>query len=869
MYLVPVSTYEGRKAVSVEVAWQYSRVYSHILQDKKLVPTNYAHPDGSPTPEWFAWRDYNWGRSEFRHTDPAFSENRAQIRRAFPEGSRSLWYWDGHMLDEVTARREIYARLYIESVQRTAAWQQLQTLFQQGDVRIFDFDGYDDIALGMTPEQTLLNTDHDWGHGTLLAFLLRGVDPLKLGPPSVRTKVRDHMSPRPLPKDAILLKKSEDPFGWMNNMNNRYPVEADGVQYPSTEHLFLALRFPGDAKFRAQILATKSGLILKRWVRSRVQKSEVKPVSLRDAADIERMRWVLGLKLNQHPELVAALLATGSRLIAEDCSARPEEREIDGSVVAVPFWGIRVEGGKAYVGENTLGTLWMEWREALRKDGFRTIVSPQGDTLRVETGAVTSVDPDLLDGVWTAADAAELLKQEKQLASGLSAVTTGFQQMVLAMAEIFARKLYRVDGQTFAEYFQNRWGMARAHAYRLVDCGRRMRALAASASPLAAEFTSQAHFRPLIGSVPEKVVTAALTRLETWRSAAPGLSVTPPLVEAAVDLCFDFKDQLSAAPSGSKKKEPEPRAPKVSLDSVVKLVKEAQKKGGPKAWQQLLSDVQTLGRPRTTSINWAEKSWNPLVGCSKISAGCQYCYAAKFIGTRLKGVYPGIANCNRERRKQSPFNFTGQIRLAPEALNEPLKAKIGCRYFVNSLSDLFHKDVPEWFIDDVFDVMEHANWHTFQVLTKRPARMAAYTAKRYAKKSPHPHIWLGASIETQETHKLRIADLGRVRTAVRWISAEPCLGPIKFNLKGIHWLVLGGESGSRRKMEKTWVVDILKQCQAHGVPFFFKQWGYYGEDGKVKKRVIYADGKKPKKKPAETIDGKSYESLPPALLPDA
>jgi hypothetical protein len=327
------------------------------------------------------------------------------------------------------------------------------------------------------------------------------------------------------------------------------------------------------------------------------------------------------------------------------------------------------------------------------------------------------------------------------------------------------------------------------------------------------------------------------------------MELSPQLVEAAVDLARPVLP-------------PSPGKPKVSVDAVMELIAEVEKGDAAKPWQQLRSAIRELASPRTTGINWSEKTWNPLVGCSKISAGCKYCYAAKFIGTRLKGLYPGVVDCDHSRKDQSPYNFTGVIRLAPEALNEPLKVKTGCRYFVNSLSDLFHKDVPEWFIDAVFDVMERATWHSFQVLTKRPERMASYTSKRYAKVAPPPHVWLGASIEDQAAHDQRIGHLAKVVTAVRWISAEPCLGPIKFKLKGIHWLVLGGESGSRRKMEKAWVVDILNQCQSHDVPFFFKQWGCYGEDGKVKKRVIYKKGQKPKRKPAETIDGKSYEALP-------
>jgi protein gp37 len=233
------------------------------------------------------------------------------------------------------------------------------------------------------------------------------------------------------------------------------------------------------------------------------------------------------------------------------------------------------------------------------------------------------------------------------------------------------------------------------------------------------------------------------------------------------------------------------------------------------------------------------------------------------LGMRLKSVYPGIVRRVESPKGDSPFQFTGKIWLSPDALGEPLGVKTSCRYFVNSLSDLFYKEVPEWYIDAVFDVMEKADWHQFQLLTKRPDRMAAYTDARYKKKDPPLNIWLGASIEDQQAHDKRIQHLNRVRTAVRWISAEPCLGPIQFLLDGIDWLVLGGESGSRRPMKKEWAVDIRDQCSRAKVPFFFKQWGYFGEDGKKKPRSKPSEEKSPLTgKPPEKLEGAVYYNFP-------
>jgi len=841
MVLRPVSLYGGLSAVSVEIAWQYSRVYSHVLEAGWLKPTNFANPDGSPRPEWFEWRDRAWRNPAFSWGNPDFEKNKGQIRRAFPKGSMSLWYWDGHMLDRFTARREIYARLYIESVTRTAAWQRLLQLHQAGDVLIYDGDGYDDIALAKTPEETLLDPNHPWGHGTLLGFLLRGIDPLKLGPPSVRTPVRNLMKPKPISKDAIFLNKSAEAFGWLNNMNSAFPVKMDGIDYVSSEHAFIALRFPEQSPIHQVISEVKNPLLVKRVVRKKVKDLRISLTDLRTSKDLDRMRRVLCLKLQQHPELVSALMATHPRWIAEDCKGREEEQEIDSGTVSVPYWGIKILDDGTYIGENQFGSLWMELRDELVNKG--RCMSPQGDIL--VTANKLEVIPKLRDMPLNSKEKQSLEVCEKAVEEGRKEMENGFQRMVVAMAQIAEERLYRDADPTLAGYFWNRWRIERAHAYRLIECGLNLQRWRQN-HPLVEGFHNQAFFRPLLGEDKAKLHEPVLLRIEEWQKKDPALVLNPGIVTAALETVRNVVP-------------PSPPDPKVRLSEVLGILRKAQKAG---KWDKVSSEVKGLVDPRTTAINWSEKTWNPLVGCKKISAGCQYCYAATLLGRRLKGLYPGIADFDSKRKKQSPYNFTGKVWYNWEAMAEPLQVKTPSRYFVNSLSDLFYDVVPDWFVDAVFDTMEKAVWHNFQVLTKRPDRMAAYTKKRYADRQPPKHIWLGATIEDQNAHDTRIAYLRQVKTAVRWISAEPCIAPINFELKDIHWLVLGGETGSTRRMDKQWVLSILAQVTKAKVPFFFKQWGRYGEDGKVKKPVKYPKGKKPKRKPPETIDGKAYEQFP-------
>jgi len=215
----------------------------------------------------------------------------------------------------------------------------------------------------------------------------------------------------------------------------------------------------------------------------------------------------------------------------------------------------------------------------------------------------------------------------------------------------------------------------------------------------------------------------------------------------------------------------------------------------------------------TTEIEWTDTTWNPVTGCSKITRGCDFCYAERF-SERFRGV------------PRHPFENGFDLTLRPERLVQPIAWKKPRRIFVNSMSDLFHKEIPKTFIDSVFDTMEAANWHTFQVLTKRSSLMSRYLRARYGNELAPSHIWLGVSVE-DEKNAVRLKHLRAAPASVRFVSFEPLLGPVgKIDLTGVHWAIVGGESGPRsRPMEEEWVVEIRDQCRAAKVAFFFKQWG--------------------------------------------
>lgn len=240
-----------------------------------------------------------------------------------------------------------------------------------------------------------------------------------------------------------------------------------------------------------------------------------------------------------------------------------------------------------------------------------------------------------------------------------------------------------------------------------------------------------------------------------------------------------------------------------------------------------------------SAIEWTDATWNPVTGCTKISVGCDNCYAARF-AERFRGV-PG-----------HPFETGFDLTLRPERLLQPLGWKRPRMVFVNSMSDLFHKEIPQRHISAVFDTMERASWHTYQVLTKRSSLLQKFVNNRYRNRLAPRHIWLGVSVEDEKA-ATRITHLQRANASVRFLSIEPLLAPVgKLDLTGIDWVIVGGESGPHaRPMDKQWVIDIRNQCVHAGVAFFFKQWG--GHSPKAGGRLL--EGKEwnqfPKRRRAE------------------
>jgi protein gp37 len=242
-------------------------------------------------------------------------------------------------------------------------------------------------------------------------------------------------------------------------------------------------------------------------------------------------------------------------------------------------------------------------------------------------------------------------------------------------------------------------------------------------------------------------------------------------------------------------------------------------------------------------IEWTDATWNPIRGCTKISPGCAHCYAETF-AERFRGV------------NGHPYEQGFDLRLVPQKLADPLRWRAPKMVFVNSMSDLFHQDVPEGYIQKVVDVMLQANWHTFQVLTKRASRMRHLleTSLNYAASAPQ--IWWGVSVENTRDGLPRVAELRAAPVRTRFLSIEPLLEDLgAIDLSGIHWVIVGGESGpGARPMEKQWVISIRDQCENAGVPFFFKQWG----------------GTR-KGKTGRTLDGRTYDEMPsvhPHAMPD-
>jgi len=233
-----------------------------------------------------------------------------------------------------------------------------------------------------------------------------------------------------------------------------------------------------------------------------------------------------------------------------------------------------------------------------------------------------------------------------------------------------------------------------------------------------------------------------------------------------------------------------------------------------------------------SNIEWTESTWNPVTGCNKVSAGCKNCYA-EVMARRLKAM------------GQSNYKNGFELTLQPQMLQKPLHWKKPQVIFVNSMSDLFHKQVSHKYIQKVFRVMNKAHWHHFQILTKRSERLVELDKYLHWTNN----IWMGVSVENLDVIE-RISHLSQTNAFIKFLSLEPLLGPLpELNLDSIDWVIVGGESGRKaRPIKKEWVVDIRDQCQCEGVPFFFKQWGGIN-----------------KKKNGRILEGETWDELPVEL----
>jgi protein gp37 len=238
-----------------------------------------------------------------------------------------------------------------------------------------------------------------------------------------------------------------------------------------------------------------------------------------------------------------------------------------------------------------------------------------------------------------------------------------------------------------------------------------------------------------------------------------------------------------------------------------------------------------------SKIEWTEQTWNPVTGCDKVSPGCKHCYAETMAG-RLQAM------------GASGYQAGFDLALHADRLLQPMRRKKPTVWFVNSMSDLFHEGIPEAFLDRVFETIRATPQHTYQVLTKRAERLPEYFADRECP----PNVWLGVSVEDRRYGVPRIKHLRKVNARVRFISVEPLLEDVgKLNLSGIHWVIVGGESGSKaRPMQPEWVDAVRRQCEVQGAAFFFKQWGGWGADG-VKRH---------KKANGRVLHGRTWDELP-------
>ncbi len=248
-----------------------------------------------------------------------------------------------------------------------------------------------------------------------------------------------------------------------------------------------------------------------------------------------------------------------------------------------------------------------------------------------------------------------------------------------------------------------------------------------------------------------------------------------------------------------------------------------------------------------SGIEWTDSTWNPTTGCTKVSVGCDNCYAATMARTKLREVYTRqLPIIDTPENHQDPF----AVRLWEDRLSQPARWPDPRMIFVNSMSDLFHVDVPEWYVRKIFEVMLEVDRHIYQVLTKRPGRAIRFfqrNADLFPTGEVPGHIWMGTSVENQDA-AFRVGQLRQLPAVIRFLSCEPLLGPVELDMEDIHWVIAGGESGiGYRRMEEAWALSLRDQCTSAGVPFFFKQWG----------------GRTPKAG-GRTLDGQTWDGMPAA-----
>lgn len=243
----------------------------------------------------------------------------------------------------------------------------------------------------------------------------------------------------------------------------------------------------------------------------------------------------------------------------------------------------------------------------------------------------------------------------------------------------------------------------------------------------------------------------------------------------------------------------------------------------------------------SSKIEWTEETWNPIVGCTKVSSGCKNCYA-EVMAKRLQAM--------GTKGYENGFKLT----LRPERLEEPLKKKRATTYFVNSMSDLFHEKVPFDYIEQIIEVIKKTPQHKYQILTKRAHRMAEF----FKGKEVPDNVWLGVTVENKISGLPRIDLLRGLQAKIRFLSVEPLLEDLgEINLKDIHWVIVGGESGvNARPMKEEWVINVKNQCSLYNTAFFFKQWGTWGVDNK----------RRSKKANGRLLQGKTYNEYPSVKL---